>query len=134
VIFVVIAQDQNIRCAIAFNQNCSSGEHGEAAQWQMNPVSPRTRRRIVRSSITSASGGGRAAALPAPAPTDAEQDRLRKINVELDQYWDLLCQRRALRTATSAPVPIEPRMSIGCSSRRQNNTRRDLRGRDECRT
>jgi hypothetical protein len=30
-------------------------------------------------------------------PTDAQRDRLRKINVELDQYWDLLRQRRALR-------------------------------------
>jgi hypothetical protein len=30
------------------------------------------------------------------APTDAEQERLQKIKVELDQYWDLLRQRRAL--------------------------------------
>jgi hypothetical protein len=30
------------------------------------------------------------------APTDAEHERLRKIKVELDQYWDLLRQRRAL--------------------------------------
>jgi hypothetical protein len=29
--------------------------------------------------------------------TDAERERLSKINVELDQCWDLLRQRRALR-------------------------------------
>ena len=30
------------------------------------------------------------------APTDAVQERLQKVKVELDQYWDLLRQRRAL--------------------------------------
>ena len=30
------------------------------------------------------------------APTDADQERLQKIKIELDQYWDLLRQRRAL--------------------------------------
>ncbi len=29
--------------------------------------------------------------------TEADRDRLAKIKVELDQYWDLLRQRRALR-------------------------------------
>jgi hypothetical protein len=29
-------------------------------------------------------------------PTGADQERLQKIKVELDQYWDLLRQRRAL--------------------------------------
>ncbi len=29
-------------------------------------------------------------------PTEADQERLQKIKVELDQYWDLLRQRRAL--------------------------------------
>lgn len=29
-------------------------------------------------------------------PTDADQERLQKIKIELDQYWDLLRQRRAL--------------------------------------
>jgi hypothetical protein len=29
-------------------------------------------------------------------PTEAEQERLQRIKVELDQYWDLLRQRRAL--------------------------------------
>jgi hypothetical protein len=28
--------------------------------------------------------------------TEADQERLRKVKVELDQYWDLLRQRRAL--------------------------------------
>jgi hypothetical protein len=28
--------------------------------------------------------------------TEADQERLQKIKVELDQYWDLLRQRRAL--------------------------------------
>jgi len=31
------------------------------------------------------------------APSDADLERLKKINVELDQCWDLLRQRRALR-------------------------------------
>ncbi len=31
------------------------------------------------------------------APTDADLDRLRKLEVELDQCWDLLRQRRAFR-------------------------------------
>jgi uncharacterized protein DUF2630 len=30
------------------------------------------------------------------ARTDADQERLQKVKVELDQYWDLLRQRRAL--------------------------------------
>jgi hypothetical protein len=30
------------------------------------------------------------------APTDADQERLQKVKIELDQYWDLLRQRRAL--------------------------------------
>jgi Protein of unknown function (DUF2630) len=29
-------------------------------------------------------------------PTEADQERLQKIKVGLDQYWDLLRQRRAL--------------------------------------
>jgi hypothetical protein len=29
-------------------------------------------------------------------PTEADQERLQKTKVELDQYWDLLRQRRAL--------------------------------------
>ena len=31
------------------------------------------------------------------SPSGAETERLQKIQVELDQYWDLLRQRRALR-------------------------------------
>ena len=31
------------------------------------------------------------------APSSDDQERLKKINVELDQCWDLLRQRRALR-------------------------------------
>ncbi len=31
------------------------------------------------------------------APSDADRDRLSNINVALDQCWDLLRQRRALR-------------------------------------
>ncbi len=29
-------------------------------------------------------------------PTEVDQERLQKIKIELDQYWDLLRQRRAL--------------------------------------
>jgi hypothetical protein len=37
------------------------------------------------------------------APTDADRARLAKINVELDQCWDLLRQRQALRDAGRNP-------------------------------
>ena len=37
------------------------------------------------------------------APTDADRARLAKINVELDQCWDLLRQRQALRSAGRDP-------------------------------
>jgi len=30
-------------------------------------------------------------------PSDADHERLKKLNIELDQCWDLLRQRRALR-------------------------------------
>jgi hypothetical protein len=35
--------------------------------------------------------------------TDAERDQLRRIQVELDQCWDLLRQRRARRAAGLDP-------------------------------
>ena len=35
--------------------------------------------------------------------TDAERERLKLINIALDQYWDLLRQRRALREAGRDP-------------------------------
>jgi Protein of unknown function (DUF2630) len=35
--------------------------------------------------------------------TDAERDRLQRIQVELDQCWDLLRQRRARRAAGLDP-------------------------------
>jgi hypothetical protein len=31
-----------------------------------------------------------------PQPTEADQERLQNIKIELDRYWDLLRQRRAL--------------------------------------
>jgi uncharacterized protein DUF2630 len=34
---------------------------------------------------------------------DADREQLTKINVELDQCWDLLRQRRALRNAGRSP-------------------------------
>ena len=37
------------------------------------------------------------------SPGDAERDRLQAIEVELDQCWDLLRQRRALRDAGKDP-------------------------------
>ena len=37
------------------------------------------------------------------AITDADRERLVKINVELDQCWDLLRQRQALRDAGENP-------------------------------
>jgi hypothetical protein len=40
---------------------------------------------------------------------DADRERLTKINVELDQCWDLLRQRRALRDAGRNPDQAEVR-------------------------
>ena len=41
--------------------------------------------------------------------SDAEQQRLAAINVELDRYWDLLRQRRALREFGKNPDDAEVR-------------------------
>jgi hypothetical protein len=41
--------------------------------------------------------------------SDAERDRLTKINVELDRCWDLLRQRRALREYGRDPDEAEVR-------------------------
>ena len=41
--------------------------------------------------------------------TDAERDRLRAIGVALDQYWDLLRQRRAKREFGQNPDEAEMR-------------------------
>jgi hypothetical protein len=40
---------------------------------------------------------------------DADREQLTKINVELDQCWDLLRQRRALRDAGQDPDQAEVR-------------------------
>lgn len=40
---------------------------------------------------------------------DADRERLKKINMELDQCWDLLRQRRALRDAGQNPEQAEVR-------------------------
>ena len=41
--------------------------------------------------------------------TDTDRERLSKIEVELDQCWDLLRQRRALRDAGRDPKEAEVR-------------------------
>jgi hypothetical protein len=41
--------------------------------------------------------------------TDAERDRLKAINVALDQYWDLLRQRRAKEEFGQNPDEAEIR-------------------------
>jgi hypothetical protein len=41
--------------------------------------------------------------------TEEEQARLRRINIELDQYWDLLRQRRARREFGLDPNEAELR-------------------------
>jgi hypothetical protein len=43
------------------------------------------------------------------AMSDAERNRLAKLNVELDQCWDLLRQRRALREFGRNPDEAEIR-------------------------
>ena len=43
------------------------------------------------------------------APTDAERERLAMIKVELDQYWDLLRQRRALEEFGRDPAEAQIR-------------------------
>ncbi len=44
-----------------------------------------------------------------PDALDAERDRLRAVEVELDQCWDLLRQRRALRDAGADPNQAQAR-------------------------
>jgi hypothetical protein len=44
-----------------------------------------------------------------PAPTNVDQERLQKIKVELDQYWDLLRQRRALEEFGRDPADARMR-------------------------
>ena len=39
----------------------------------------------------------------------ADRDRLRAVSLELDRYWDLLRQRRALREAGRSPEEAQPR-------------------------
>ena len=41
--------------------------------------------------------------------TDPDRERLEKINVELDQCWDLLRQRRALRETGGNPADAHVR-------------------------
>lgn len=43
--------------------------------------------------------------------TDQERDRLKTINIALDQYWDLLRQRRAKREFGENPDEAEIRRS-----------------------
>jgi hypothetical protein len=43
------------------------------------------------------------------APSDADRQRLKALNVELDQCWDLLRQRRALREFGKDPDEAETR-------------------------
>ncbi len=40
---------------------------------------------------------------------EADQERLRSLEVTLDQLWDLLRQRRALRDAGKSPEEATPR-------------------------
>ena len=43
------------------------------------------------------------------SPSDADRERLKALNVELDQCWDLLRQRRALREFGRDPDEAEVR-------------------------
>jgi hypothetical protein len=44
-----------------------------------------------------------------PDALDRETERLREVEVELDQCWDLLRQRRALRDAGGDPTEAQTR-------------------------
>ncbi|HMA74945.1 MAG TPA: DUF2630 family protein [Xanthobacteraceae bacterium] len=46
------------------------------------------------------------------APTDADQERLQRIKIELDQYWDLLRQRRALQQSGRDPAEAQLRPAM----------------------
>jgi hypothetical protein len=46
---------------------------------------------------------------PDPASLDADREKLRAVQIELDRCWDLLRQRRALRDAGSDPDDAELR-------------------------
>jgi Protein of unknown function (DUF2630) len=46
---------------------------------------------------------------PDPAALDADRERLRAVEVELDRCWDLLRQRRAYRDAGADPDLAEVR-------------------------
>lgn len=43
------------------------------------------------------------------AALEADQQRLREVEIELDRCWDLLRQRRALRDAGADPEPAHVR-------------------------
>jgi hypothetical protein len=44
-----------------------------------------------------------------PAALEADKERLRSVEVELDRCWDLLRQRRAFRDAGTAPEQAQVR-------------------------
>lgn len=46
---------------------------------------------------------------PDPEALDADRERLRRVEVELDRCWDLLRQRRAFRDAGTDPDLAEAR-------------------------
>jgi hypothetical protein len=46
---------------------------------------------------------------PDPAALEADKERLRAVEVELDRCWDLLRQRRAYRDAGADPDQAEAR-------------------------
>jgi hypothetical protein len=46
---------------------------------------------------------------PDPAALEADKERLRSVEVELDRCWDLLRQRRAYRDAGADPDQAEAR-------------------------
>jgi hypothetical protein len=47
----------------------------------------------------------------AGSASESDRQRLRELKVSLDQCWDLLRQRRALREAGSNPDLAEPRVA-----------------------
>jgi len=56
------------------------------------------------------------------SPSDADRERLKKISVELDRFWDLLRQRRGLREFGRNPDGAHVRPASVVENYKDENT------------